>query len=243
VSLVKRLAFFKLTQNAATSEELEDMLIAFTAGLLLITVSELGDKTFFIALFLAIRYSRRLVFTGATLALAAMTIISVLLGQVASLLPKTYIHYAAIALFLGFGLKLLYDASQMPKVPEVCEVDVDGVVASEACEEQEEAAELVNQAELQLAKHATAIAIVLKVFTLTFVAEWGDRTQFATITLAAAQNPIGVTLGAILGHAICAAIAVIGGRFIAKYLSERWLTVIGGVLFLIFGAVTWIEGV
>ena len=48
------------------------MLTAFTAGLLLITVSELGDKTFFIAALLAMRHSRRLTLVGVLAALAAM---------------------------------------------------------------------------------------------------------------------------------------------------------------------------
>ena len=71
--------------------------------------------------------------------------------------------------------------------------------------------------------------------TLTFVAEWGDRTQLATLTLAATHSPLGVTVGATLGHAICAAIAVGSGKWIAGKLSERWLTAMSGALFLLFG--------
>lgn len=71
---------------------------------------------------------------------------------------------------------------------------------------------------------------------------WGDRTQISTIALAASYPPLGVTLGAILGHAICAAIAVIGGRLVASRISERTMTALGGVLFLIFGLVVGWEG-
>jgi putative Ca2+/H+ antiporter (TMEM165/GDT1 family) len=205
------------------------VLTAFTAALLLITVSELGDKTFFIAVILAMHHPRRLVFTGVTAALAAMTIISVLFGQVVSLLPKIYIHYAEIALFVAFGIKLLYDASKMSSAgsdPEVVE----------------EAEAAVKKADLELPKKKTSLAIVIEAFILTFMAEWGDRTQIATIALAAGNNPIGVTIGAILGHAICAAIAVIGGKMIAGRISERQLTFIGGCLFLVFGIVAAIEG-
>lgn len=205
------------------------MLTAFTAGLLLITVSELGDKTFFIAVILAMHHPRRLVFIGATSALAAMTILSVLFGQVVSLLPKVYIHYAEIALFIAFGIKLLYDASKMSAA--ACDTEV-----------VEEAEAAVKQADLQLPKQKTGLAIVIEAFMLTFMAEWGDRTQIATIALAAGNNPIGVTIGAILGHAICAAIAVIGGKMIAGRISERQITFIGGCLFLVFGVLAAIEG-
>ena len=197
------------------------MLSAFTAGLLLITISELGDKTFFIAMVLAMRHPRRWVLSGVCLALAVMTILSVLLGQSVSFLPKSYLDIAEIVLFLGFGIKLLYDASRM---------------TSGSCEtEEQEALEVVQKADLD--RRSTVWSILIESFTLTFVAEWGDRTQIATITLAAANHPVGVTLGAVLGHVICAAIAVFGGRFICGRISERTVTTLGGILFLIFAGV------
>lgn len=206
------------------------MLSAFTAGLLLIGVSELGDKTFFIAAILAMRHSRRLVFAGVLAALAAMTVISVLMGQAASLLPQVYIHYAEIVLFIGFGTKLLYEASRMPAAS--CDVEV-----------VQEATDVVDKAEFKLPKQQTPLEIYLQAFVLTFLAEWGDRTQIATIALAASNNALGVTLGAIVGHAICALIAVVSGKTIAGRISERAITAVGGVLFLLFAAVAWWEGV
>jgi Ca2+/H+ antiporter, TMEM165/GDT1 family len=204
------------------------VLTAFTEGLLLITFSELGDKTFFIAVILSIHHPRRLVFAGVVAALSAMTVLSVALGQVASLLPKDYIHYAKIVFFIAFGLKLIYDANKM------------GVSATE--EVAEEAQEAVEKADLDNSQQKSVWSILLKSFVLTFIAEWGDRTQIATIALAAGNNPIGVTAGAILGHAICAAIAVIGGKLIAGKISERQITFLGGFLFIIFGIVAAIEG-
>jgi putative Ca2+/H+ antiporter (TMEM165/GDT1 family) len=49
-------------------------------------------------------------------------------------------------------------------------------------------------------------------------------------------------MGAILGHRICAAIAVMGGRLIAGRISERMITGIGDCLFLVFGAIAMWEG-
>lgn len=203
------------------------MLSAFTAGLLLITISELGDKTFFIAAILATRHPRRFVFIGAIAALSLMTVLSVLFGQVATFLPQAYVQWAEAILFLGFGIKLLLDARKMSNLPNV--------------EEQEEALSAVKAADEKLAKRHSWPAIVTEAFGLTFIAEWGDRTQFTTIALAAANHPIGVTLGAILGHAICAAIAVVCGKLICGRLSERTITLIGSSLFLMFGLIGLIE--
>ncbi|MBW4553741.1 MAG: TMEM165/GDT1 family protein [Aphanocapsa sp. GSE-SYN-MK-11-07L] len=203
------------------------MLNGFTAGLLLITVSELGDKSFFIVMLLAMRHPRHWVFIGAIAALSLMTVVSVLMGKAIRLLPQAYTHYGAIALFCLFGLKLLWDASQMPAHAEAAEVAAATVA--------------VEQADAKLAKTAGARAIILEAAGLTFLTEWGDRTQLATITLAAANHPIGVTAGAILGHAICTLIAIVGGSFVAGRISERLVTAIGGGLFLVFGFLTWQE--
>ncbi len=216
------------------------MLTAFTAGLLLITVSELGDKTFFIAMCLAMRHRRRYVFAGSVVALAAMTVLSVCLGQVVSLLPKDITHYASILLFVAFGIKLLYDAYQMPPECRDRTIAADDNNVECTSDAERDAIATVAQAEANL-KTKTPFAICLEAFVLIFVGEWGDRTQFATIALAAANNPVGVTLGAIAGHTICAAIAVIGGKLISGHISERTVTQLGGILFLLFAIVAWFQ--
>jgi len=58
--------------------------------------------------------------------------------------------------------------------------------------------------------------------------------QIATIGLAAATDVVGVTLGGMLGHAMCTGAAVLGGRHLSKYVSEKAVGILGGVLFLLF---------
>lgn len=61
----------------------------------------------------------------------------------------------------------------------------------------------------------------VQTFVMTFLGEWGDRSQIATIAMAAGQDYWWVTLGAVLGHACCTGVAVIGGRAIAGRVSLR----------------------
>jgi Ca2+/H+ antiporter, TMEM165/GDT1 family len=193
-------------------------LTAFTISLFAITANELGDKTFCIAMLLAMRHSRRMVFLGAGSALMAMTLLSVELGRLLRLFPPQLVQGAMVLLFLGFGIKLLVDAWRMPPTHRGCDAG--------------EAEEAIQQAK---SLWGFRPGIVMQAFGLTFMAELGDRTQFATIALAAKYDAWGVTAGSIAGHWICAAIAVLGGRYMANHISERLLTALSGGLFIAFG--------
>jgi putative Ca2+/H+ antiporter (TMEM165/GDT1 family) len=61
----------------------------------------------------------------------------------------------------------------------------------------------------------------VQTFIMTFLGEWGDRSQIATIAMAAGQDYWWVTGGAISGHAVCTGVAVLGGRAIAGKVSLR----------------------
>ncbi|KAI5779075.1 hypothetical protein EDC01DRAFT_719147 [Geopyxis carbonaria] len=81
----------------------------------------------------------------------------------------------------------------------------------------------------------------VQTFVMTFLGEWGDRSQIATIAMAAGQDYWYVTIGAISGHSICTAIAVIGGRMLASRISVRNVTLGGAGAFLVFGIIYLVE--
>jgi Ca2+/H+ antiporter, TMEM165/GDT1 family len=193
----------------------------FSQSLVAVTAAELGDKTFFITMILAMRHPRRWVFVGAYGALIAMTVLSVGFGQAAAQLPPNFVKIAAVILFLGFGLKLLYDAWRMEGAGDD--------------DEEQAALRAVEEADRRL--RGGALAIVVEAFSLTFLAEWGDRTQFTTVLLATTNGAFGVSLGGIIGHGICALLAVYSGQWVCQYLSERFLIAFGGTLFVIFALV------
>ncbi|XP_033097376.1 transmembrane protein 165-like [Anneissia japonica] len=215
----------------------------FLASLSVIIVSELGDKTFFIAAIMAMRHPRLTIFTGALLALAIMTILSAFLGFATTVIPRAFTYYASTALFAIFGLKMLRDGFKMSHdegQEEFEEVQADLKRRDEE-REKESMAGVTEDPESGIIRVqgppkflGIFSPIFLQALTLTFLAEWGDRSQITTIILAARENVFGVTIGGILGHAICTALAVIGGRMIAQRISVKTVTLIGGVVFLVF---------
>lgn len=104
-----------------------------------------------------------------------------------------------------------------------------------AAEEKEEAQEVVEGLK---ASGEDALKLILTTFTLVFAAEWGDKSFLATIALAAASSPLGVTAGAVAGHGVATSLAVAGGGFLSRYFSETFLQYVGGSLFLVFAAAT-----
>jgi putative Ca2+/H+ antiporter (TMEM165/GDT1 family) len=196
---------------------------AFGASLTAITLAELGDKTFFMALILAARHRARDVFIGAFGALTAVTLISLGLGYgLRELLPATVLPWLAAALFVGFGLKLLIDAH--------------GMRADEADEEEQEAQQAIDEAESRR-RISTAWAVIWESFALVFIAELGDRTQFTTIFLATAPafTFVGLLAGTLLGHALVTWLAVGAGKWIGGRISEQLLYRLSGGLFIAFG--------
>jgi putative Ca2+/H+ antiporter (TMEM165/GDT1 family) len=220
---------------------------AFANSVAMIIVTELGDKTFFIAAVMAMRHPRLVVYAGAMGALAGMTVLSAVIGYaLPQLLPRIYTHYASIGMFAFFGFKLLSEAYELykhkgpsKKNEELEEVEAELGGKHEAGDSSAEHHDVeggrTSPTESASATTTPArMAIFVQAFTLTFFAEWGDRSQIATIALAAVHDPIGVTIGGTLGHACCTGLAVLGGRLLATRISERQVALAGGVLFLMF---------
>lgn len=206
----------------------------FVQSFLLILACELGDRTFFVAAVLAMKASRIVVWCGALSALAAMTVLSAAIGKAFPLvLDKRWTGLAAAVLFAYFGVQLLRDWWRMRGAESGQNVELAEV------EDELNDDEGTKKAALLRAGGVTLLSPVLvKSFTMTALAEWGDRSQIATIALAASRDLIGVILGGVLGHALCTGLAVVGGRLLATKISEKAIALTGGILFISFAALT-----
>jgi len=225
--------------HLSSSDDLS-FLSAFFNSVAMILATEIGDKTFFIAAILSMKHDRLVIFAGSILALICMTILSSMMGMVLpSLLPRQYTHIIGGILFLYFGSRLLLDARAMKgdKCSDELEEVEHELLDTSNKKNEEDIESNINTTAQSSIKSALIDneKIFMQALTLTFLAEWGDRSQIATIALAAAKDPLGVNVGAILGHSICTGMAVIGGRILATSISEKTISIFGGVIFWIFG--------
>ncbi|KAJ3220005.1 hypothetical protein HDU67_007738 [Dinochytrium kinnereticum] len=224
---------------------------ALWMSLLVILVSEIGDKTFFIAAVMAMRNPRLLIFGAAISALALMTVLSAFLGHIVpNLISKQYTQMIAAVLFLIFGVKMLYDGYKMTGNETQQELEE---VTHELMAKEEDAKtdDLENGGEKPIKDDMVTrfqnllsyllTPVFVQTFILTFLAEWGDRSQIATIALAGSEDFLWVTIGSLAGHAICTGVAVLGGRLLAAKISVRSVTFLGGILFLIFAVLSFLN--
>lgn len=223
-----------VTALSSSSSFITSMVSSFS----MIMVSEIGDKTFLIAAIMSMTHGRGRVFAGAIAALAVMTILSTAFGVFfPQFFSKSLTNWITAILFAVFGFKMIRDGQQMSENQLEEEY-------AQVAQELESGGQTMKSDGLEATVSVASGSrfnldgLFWKVFSLTFLAEWGDRSQIATIALAAAQDPVGVTFGAIIGHSVCTLLAVFFGGLLAKWVSIRTVTMAGGSMFVLFSVLT-----
>lgn len=177
--------------------------------------AELPDKTMVATIVLVTRYRRPLcVWLGAVAAFAVHVTMAVLAGGLLSLLPDTVVSIAVATMFT-IGAVLLFRNAR--------------------------SAEDRIDAEITAAP-ASARAAVAGSFGLIVLAEWGDLTQLATASLAAATgDPLSIAIGALLALASVAAIAATFGQQLVQRVPIHKVNYVGSAVFAALAAWTLAE--
>ena len=78
--------------------------------------------------------------------------------------------------------------------------------------------------------------VLLTTFGVIFLAEMGDKTQLAAMTMSAqTKRPWAVLIGASLGLICVSALGVIVGSLLSQYLPLEWIKRVGAVAFIAIG--------
>lgn len=73
-------------------------------------------------------------------------------------------------------------------------------------------------------------------FATIFLAELGDKTQFAALTVSAQSKSTGsVLLATVLALAIAGALGVLGGSVLGQFINPQKMKYISGSVFILMG--------
>ena len=179
-----------------------------------IFVAELGDKSQLMALAFSTRFSAWRVLIGITIATAITHAISVGIGEVVgNNIPTRWLNLAAGLAFLGFAW---------------------WTWRGDTLDEDDEAA-------AARVGRSGAWRAILAIGVTFFLAEMGDKTMLATITLATKQPWFAVWLGSTIGMVAADALAIVVGQQLGSRLPERAIRIGATLAFVVFGALLLVE--
>ena len=80
-------------------------------------------------------------------------------------------------------------------------------------------------------------SVFLSSFAAIFIAELGDKTQLATLSLSAGSRARWMVFaGSALALVCTSAIAVLAGDLVSRWISPLWLRRAAGLVFVVLGA-------
>ncbi|XP_050006256.1 putative divalent cation/proton antiporter TMEM165 isoform X2 [Alexandromys fortis] len=119
----------------------------------------------------------------------------ILFGYATTVIPRVYTYYVSTALFAIFGIRMLREGLKMS--PDEGQEELEEVQAELKKKDEEfQRTKLLNGPDVETGTSTTIpqkkwlhfiSPIFVQALTLTFLAEWGDRSQLTTIVLAARE--------------------------------------------------------
>ncbi len=178
-----------------------------------IFVAELGDKSQLMAMTFATRYRVRDVLIGITAATALVHLASVGIGYwIGDSFSERQGTISIVA-----GIAFLAFAAWTWRGDELSDDEADK------------------------ARTSTGAAIVA-VGVAFMLAELGDKTMLATITLATQEGWLGTWIGSTIGMVAADALAIIVGATLGRHLPERLIKIGATLAFVVFGVLLIIDG-
>jgi putative Ca2+/H+ antiporter (TMEM165/GDT1 family) len=180
---------------------------AFVLSFGVIFLAELGDKSQLMALAFATRFPAIPVLIAISLATLLVHLGSVALGATVAVALPTNV----IAILAGLAF-LVFAAWTLRG---------DRLGASDQAR----------------ASRETSRSVIVTVGTAFFLAELGDKTMLATVTLATNHGALGTWLGSTAGMVAADAIAIAVGKVLGARLPERAIRIAAAVAFVVFGLI------
>ncbi len=174
----------------------------------IVFLAELGDKSMLFSLTAATRYRWWMVLIPVAVASALLMGLAVLVGGVAGeLLPDQVVAVVAALLFIGFGIWILLAGDEDARDEDVT------------------------------TSNHSRMRVMVALGSFFFLAEFGDKTQVATLSLAGLQSDaaVFVWVGATVAMVAVNGLAILAGTRITRYVGRSLIRFAAGALFIGFG--------
>lgn len=194
---------------------------ALLSALGLLFIAELGDKTQLAVVTQTCKFRRPwAVFWGASLALTLVTLLGALGGRLlGEFIPASVLRASAATAFIVMGLFIAREARRAG----TC------TLPGEACAVSDNSIKPAITRSLDWRAFSVT-------FGLLFVAELGDKTQLAVLTLATKySSPWAVFAGGALALSLVTALGVLGGEGLCRIIPEGLLLWISAAAFIVMG--------
>jgi len=220
---------------------------AFLLSLGMVGMAEMFDKTWFVALVMAMRHEKNVVFWGCFAGLGVHVLIAAAFGySIAHMFNPSTLQFLAAGLYATFFFMYAYDYYTTDGQTDLMAAGKDEI--NEEFEDQE-ATPLCDAVKAKDARQWkgqswTQIRRVwVQCFMAVFIAEWGDRTQIAMIGIHASKPLVPVMLGSLLAFFLLTLSAVIVGCFLSdKTLSEATVKAVVCASFAVFTVIAIRDG-
>jgi len=214
---------------------------AFFLSLSMVGMAEMFDKTWFVALVMAMRHEKNVVFWGCFAGLAVHVLIAAAFGySITLLLAPSTLQFMAAALYGTFTILYTYDWYTTESNTDLMAAGKDEI------EEEFGGEPAINYGSAQGKDAISSMLpsresflkfrrVFMECFMAVFIAEWGDRTQIAMIGLHASKPLIPVMAGGLLAFGLLTLSAVLVGMYLSdRTLSESTVKAVCAVSFGLF---------
>jgi putative Ca2+/H+ antiporter (TMEM165/GDT1 family) len=210
----------------------------------LVGSAELFDKTWFVALLMALKHPKGTVFTSCYLALVVHTIIAAIFGYgISKTMPIRTLHFSAAALYTVFACMYFRDWHHADPHSDIIAAGKEEAGEAIADYTEEQIYGSMEKGGSRKMGTSKWTQVFSQCFTAMFIAEWGDRTQIAMVGQHASQPLIPVCLGSLMAFFLLTFTAVLAGMLLAgRSLSEKTVHLFSAISFLVFAALAVRDG-
>lgn len=220
---------------------------------LFILLSEIGDKTFLFVVLYATRMNGLKLLLISSFALCGMHVVGVAVGGLFQyIFTPFWLQLITVVSFFIFGVALVYagitekeEHKQFEeKIHEVeielmdhksekalSDIEAEGLVSEKQTSENCDKGNFITSA-----VKFFVFSEALKIIATIICTEMGDRSQVSAVALAAIYEFWIVAFAGSLGHIAALILAILFGRAVSDYTSEKCINITGGIFFLIFCA-------